>query len=222
MRSGDAFLIVPGKKHHFIRKGECAHRDIMLSEKLFKSACEYVGENFYEHIVKEKFLPFTMSTAQMEYFENSYFLYDMSEDLNVKDAYARMLACQLLGILYANTYASPQVTGFKSKCLTVINEHFTEKNVLEILREELGYTQGHLCKKFKATFAMTPTDYVNTKRIQDAAARLTLSNFTVEECCYVVGFESLPHFIKLFKEHYGTTPAKYRKTQKTLAQIKNK
>lgn len=214
MSVGDAFMVAPGIQHAFIRKEECGHRDVMIAPPLFKEICDYIHKGLYEQLNKAGFVKFSMSATQMESFENAYSAINDTDDIEQQHACEKLLSTQLVGNLYTNTQVSTTMSTFKSKCTTIINEHYKEKEILDLLRSELGYTQGHLCKKFKASFGVTPTEYVNKKRISSAASTFALSNYSVEECCYSVGFDSVPHFIKLFKEHYGTTPAKYKKTHK--------
>lgn len=215
MKPGDAFLLMPGVDHFFKRKGQCAHRDVMISEQTMQQTFEYIDKSFFNEITKNEIVYFHMNANQIKLFDSSYNILDGLEDINARIAYEKVICCQLLGNIYTNAHVPTiQVSNFKNKCLTTINEQFKQKNILETLRETLGYTQSHFCKKFKSEFSMTPTDYINQKRITIAADILLLSNSTIEECCYSVGFDSIPHFIKLFKQHYGTTPAKYRRSHK--------
>ncbi|HOB21806.1 MAG TPA: helix-turn-helix domain-containing protein [Bacillota bacterium] len=46
----------------------------------------------------------------------------------------------------------------------------------------------------------------------EAAARLLLDrSLSVTEVCYQVGFQSLSHFQRLFRDFYGKSPSAYRK-----------
>jgi AraC family cel operon transcriptional repressor len=211
MKTGDAFLVIPGVKHRFRRHGECVHRDLLVSKELYKSICDYVDENLYERLCALKYVPFRVSSTQMAYFENTILDFNNLPP-NTQGNYQKILAFQTLGLLYGNT-AQESADTFKGKCITIVNENLSKPNTLDILRQELGYTDVYFCKKFKATFGVTPTTFVNEKRIKVAAYTLSISTLTIEEICYSVGFESIPYFIKLFKKQYGVTPAKYRKMQ---------
>lgn len=207
----DAYLISPGIKHKFVRTGECTHRDIMISTKMFKTACDYLDEKLFDRIQTEKIVKFSIKTAQMVHFESSYNLYINSEILNDKYIYEKILCLQLLSILITNTQTESHPSTFQNKCSTFITEHLNQKDLIKLVCKNIGYTPGHFCKKFKIEFNMTPTDYINLKRINLAAEILTISTTPVEECCHQVGFDSLPYFINLFKKHYNATPAQYRR-----------
>lgn len=212
MKAGDAFFVVPDMKHRFHRDGECTHRDLCVSRALFKQTCDYIDETLYDTLCEKKFVSFHVSATQMEGFENTLLEFnDFPEAL--KKNYEKILACQTVGMLYGSAQKENADT-FKGKCITIINDTISQSNTLDMLRQELGYTDVYFCKKFKATFGVTPTTYVNEKRIKNAAYTLSISTLTIAEVCYSVGFESIPYFIKLFKKYYGVTPAKYRKGQR--------
>ena len=58
------------------------------------------------------------------------------------------------------------------------------------------------------------TDYLNEHRLNFVANQLVLTNKSVTLLCEEAGFSSLPYFNKLFKEKYGVTPLKYRKSSR--------
>ena len=212
MEVGDVCIVAPDTQHTFIRKGECAHRDVMISETLFKRTCDFLDIDLDDKLQTEGFLNFHISAKQINDFEDLYCTLIESDDENVQKVSTKTISCHLISLLHNNTQPVSPSDPFKSKCITIINENYKDKNIVNILLTELGYTQGHFCKKFKSAFQLTPVEYINRRRIIAAASTLVLSNYSVEHCCHSVGFDSLPHFIKLFKAHYGITPTKYRRT----------
>ena len=217
MGVGDACIVSPNTTHSFIRKDECAHRDVMVSDALFKSTCDFLNIDLYEKLKTDGVFKFKITPSQIEDLENAYYAFSESDDENALHVYPKTICCNLLGTLYLNAEPVSNMSVFKSKCVTVINENYAKKDIMEILLSQTGYTQGHFCKKFKNTFQVTPVEYINRRRIVSAGSYLILSNYGIEECCHLVGFDSLPHFIKLFKAHYGTTPTKYRQTYRLIS-----
>ena len=217
MKAGDAYIVAPDTQHSFIRKGDCAHRDVMISQTLFKKTCDFLDIDLYDKLLEKGFVKFHISATQIENFEDLYYAFTETDDENTLKIYTKMIACQLISVLYTNTQIVSTGDIFKSKCITTINENYAKKDILNILLNESGYTQGHFCKKFKNTFQVTPIEYINRRRIISAASTLVLTNCSVEECCHLVGFDSLPHFIKIFKEHYGATPTKYRRAYRLIS-----
>ena len=211
MKVGDACIVAPNTQHSFVRTNECAHRDIMISDALFKKTCNFLNVPLYDELIKNGLLQFQISSKQISDFESLYYTLTVADDENTLQVCAKHIACHLISLLYTDLPLKSSSDPFKNKCITLIDEHYADKKIVSILLNELGYTQGHFCKKFKNAFQISPIEYINRHRIISAASTLVLTNYSVEQCCHLVGFESLPHFIKLFKEHYGLTPTKYRR-----------
>ncbi|MBI4979650.1 MAG: helix-turn-helix domain-containing protein [Spirochaetes bacterium] len=74
-----------------------------------------------------------------------------------------------------------------------------------------GKTQEHFARTFKSCFHMTPTAYINIRRIEQAAHLLASTTDTITEICSGAGFENVHHFYTLFSNRYHVTPAVYRK-----------
>lgn len=73
-------------------------------------------------------------------------------------------------------------------------------------------SKNHLCRLFKKTMSVTPTQYINERRLEYAIYLLTQTNddpLTISSMC---GFNNLSHFYHLFKETYHISPIQFRKT----------
>ncbi|MFC5701360.1 helix-turn-helix domain-containing protein [Cohnella faecalis] len=70
---------------------------------------------------------------------------------------------------------------------------------------------AHFSRVFKQWTGMNVTDYVNAKRMIRASELLLSTDQSVAEIASLCGFESLPHFHRLFKKLIGRTPAAYRR-----------
>ncbi len=71
---------------------------------------------------------------------------------------------------------------------------------------------NHLCRLFKKYLSITPTQYINERRLEYAIYLLTQTSddiLTISSSC---GFNNLSHFYHLFKEKYQESPANFRKT----------
>lgn len=88
------------------------------------------------------------------------------------------------------------------------------------LVELSGKTPAHVSRSMKRFFDQTPTEFVNTLRLQSVTHQLLMSTKSVEEIAYQCGFNNLPHFFKLFREAYEESPLQYRRShqQSTLGQ----
>jgi AraC-like DNA-binding protein len=57
---------------------------------------------------------------------------------------------------------------------------------------------------------MSPIEYINQERVKRACRLLTDEHLNVTDVSFELGYSSLSYFIKLFKEHTGTTPKQYQ------------
>ena len=76
---------------------------------------------------------------------------------------------------------------------------------------EVGMNRSAFCSYFKRCKGMTFSQFVTQYRLNTACELLKHSQKGVSEICYLVGFNDLPHFIRIFTKSIGTSPSKYRK-----------
>lgn len=54
-------------------------------------------------------------------------------------------------------------------------------------------------------------DYISSRIMAEAKVLLRLTDITVNELAYRLGFENVNYFIKCFKKSEGVTPGEYQK-----------
>jgi len=69
---------------------------------------------------------------------------------------------------------------------------------------------AYFLRQWKKYFGGTPHRYLMLKRVSAAAALLVTTRHSVTEVCYLVGYEDISSFIKLFRRQYQITPEKYQ------------
>jgi CheY-like chemotaxis protein len=70
--------------------------------------------------------------------------------------------------------------------------------------------RSHLYRRIQSLFGESPSDLIRRLRLERAAAMLATSSGNVGEVAYAVGFASVSHFTKCFREAHDVTPAVYR------------
>lgn len=91
-----------------------------------------------------------------------------------------------------------------------IREHSSEKICLGEVAKAAQVGQFHLCKLFRKGTGMTFTEFVSRTRIEKARSLLMNPNVRVSEAAYEVGFRSLTHFNRVFREIMGQSPTEFR------------
>lgn len=97
-----------------------------------------------------------------------------------------------------------------------IARDFMEANALQQVTLEQAAQAAclsvhHFKRSFRALFLITPHQYLVKKRIEKAKQLLNNTSLPVADVCTATGFENASSFIRLFKQHVGTTPLSYRK-----------
>ena len=93
-----------------------------------------------------------------------------------------------------------------------IDNHFDEKIDLGNIADEAFFSKFHFIRLFSTIYKKTPHQYLSFVRIEKAK-QLLITNISVAEVCYAVGFESVSSFTGLFKRMVGQTPAAYQAMQ---------
>jgi AraC-like DNA-binding protein len=63
---------------------------------------------------------------------------------------------------------------------------------------------------FKRATGMTFTEYVSRVRVEKAKNLLLNPLSRVSEVAFASGFQSIPHFNRVFKKYAGVSPTEYR------------
>lgn len=91
-----------------------------------------------------------------------------------------------------------------------IEKNYTQSQQFNELAEKLGMSQRNLNRRFKEATGISPVDYLQFTRIESAKIYLERGNETVQEITYLVGYEDISFFRKVFKKIAGVSPNQYR------------
>ncbi|MDX2056707.1 MAG: ATP-binding protein [Gemmatimonadales bacterium] len=82
---------------------------------------------------------------------------------------------------------------------------------VDALAKALDMSRSTFYRRFQESFNRPPMELIWEFRLDQAAAWLKGTDATVAEVAYGVGFKSVPHFTRRFRERFDTTPAAYRR-----------
>jgi signal transduction histidine kinase/ligand-binding sensor domain-containing protein/DNA-binding response OmpR family regulator len=103
---------------------------------------------------------------------------------------------------------------FLARAMAVVEEHISEADFdVETFGRKVGMSRKHLHRKLKALTDQAPSEFIRTLRLQRAARLLEKNAGNVTEVAYEVGFNSISHFAKAFKEQFGVLPSEHAKEQ---------
>lgn len=98
-----------------------------------------------------------------------------------------------------------------TKAKEFIREHHREDLSLGQVAAAVHSSLFYFCKLFSRSTGTTFTEFVSRTRIEKAKNLLLNHNLRVSEIAFEVGFQSLTHFNRVFKNLVGESPSGYRR-----------
>lgn len=134
------------------------------------------------------------------------------------------LSCQLaVHLLRRHTEVSfkelhPQ-HGMPASMLARIDGFVTEQIQSSLTLQDLagvaGLSHYHFARRFREATGTTPHEYVMRKRVEAAKTMLARQGWrSLAEIASACGFSDQSHMTRVFGAHVGTTPGRYRSSQK--------
>ncbi len=101
---------------------------------------------------------------------------------------------------------------FLSKVIAVVESHIDAPAFdTDVLAREAGISRRHLNRKLRALTGQSVREFIRTVRLKRAAQLLQQQAGSVTEIAYEVGFLSIAHFAKRFREQFGVAPSEFGK-----------
>ena len=103
-----------------------------------------------------------------------------------------------------------KTTDIVSQAIRYIEDNLENKLELDIIAAALYYSKFHLHRIFKKTVGLTIYDYIQRRRLTEAAKLLVFSRKPIIEIALISGYKSQQAFAGIFKAMYKMTPADFR------------
>jgi len=98
---------------------------------------------------------------------------------------------------------------FRPDIRSTIEENLTNALSVTQLATLAGRSLSSFRRDFLAIYNMPPSQWIRFKRLEKAKELLN-TTMTVTDICYTLGFESIAHFSRLFKSHFGYPPTSHK------------
>ena len=123
------------------------------------------------------------------------------------------LTYQLLILLLDSNkkqYLPSQKSDMIKPAFDYITNHYQDPDLdLTILSKISGVSYVYFRKIFTQTYNCPPMEYVHKLRMNKAAEILKSDYNSIEAIALSLGYHSVYHFSKMFKQHFGVSPSKY-------------
>lgn len=91
-----------------------------------------------------------------------------------------------------------------------IRSHLQEPLRLAAVAQHVGVGPFHFCRVFKKATRMSFVEYVSRLRTERVKELLADRSMPIGDAAFAAGFQSIPHFDRIFKRIAGVTPTRYR------------
>ena len=92
-----------------------------------------------------------------------------------------------------------------------INRHMSETITVDAMAKEFFMSRSYLSKRFKAESNVTLTDFILTKKTEEAKYLLRYTKQSLTAISLHLGFSSPGHFSRVFRKYASISPKEYRK-----------
>lgn len=79
------------------------------------------------------------------------------------------------------------------------------------IAQKVALSRSTVFRQFKEKYKISPKQYLEELRLNFACDQVKSSNITVAEIALNSGYNSVNHFIRMFKKHFKKTPLQYQK-----------
>ncbi len=98
------------------------------------------------------------------------------------------------------------------KVVGFIADNYSKKITIDALAALIGMNRYNFCRFFKEYTKMTPMDFINLYRINEASSFLREGSCNVTEAALQTGFENMSYFAKMFKKYKGISPSALKRS----------
>lgn len=146
-----------------------------------------------------------------------YFFEQMLSQSSVDNAAVmeNSILCLSLIVLRARRAVPSAQPASTSACFSrwraYIDEHYLRLHNLEQMADELSTRPSQICRVFQQFGHPRPFHYLTRKKLNRAVELLVGKNSSVQEAARAVGYDDPYHFSRVFKQHFGRSPAMFLK-----------
>ena len=104
---------------------------------------------------------------------------------------------------------------FVEKAIQIVQENIDNPDFnTEIFAQKMYLSRSQFHRKFQQAVKETPGEFIRTIRLKTAAKLLLEGQFNITQIALEVGFQSLSHFSKAFRQFYNCNPSEFVKNNK--------
>ena len=210
-------VIRPDDGHSLNKAGteELAYINLGVKKDAFKTMMKILSSDLYEWFVSQPYCEFEISKSSVIYYTKMFnLLQSNTQDKSTTEHFLSAIFISVIRELLFCINQSQQTHRYSAIINQFIEQMRRPENLtlsIEEIIQQMNYSHCHVIRLFKKETGMTPSQFFSNIKLEHARMLLESTNFSVANIASIVGFSSLGHFTKVFKERYSLPPANYRK-----------
>ena len=100
------------------------------------------------------------------------------------------------------------------KAMQAVSAHIRGRYSVPELAADVNVSPTHLSNLFQRYLGVSPAKYITRIRIEECKALLCDGEMSVGEIASLMGYSSIPHFCKQFRQWTGSSPAEFAREKK--------
>jgi len=103
-----------------------------------------------------------------------------------------------------------ETAGWVRQSITFMNAHYAEQITVADVAGQIGIDRSHFSRVFSQTVGMPPVKYLQKLRMDRGSDLLRGTSLSITEIALTIGYPDLYSFTRAFRNHFGTSPRKFR------------
>ncbi|MBT2622759.1 MULTISPECIES: AraC family transcriptional regulator [Chryseobacterium] len=214
VENNQVHLVFPGQVHHWIIEKETIGYQLMISREWFESflpALRFSASYYHNHPV----ITISKEIYQLLLYEFK----GIQSILNEKVAFWELIQkrSEVIGLLISksvegtfNDFEIFNSNPIISKFLHLIDKHFKEERSVSFYAEKLSISANYLNIVCKKNLNASASSLIQDRILLEAKRLLKVSEMSVKDIVYDLGFYDHASFSKFFKAQTGMTPSQFK------------
>ncbi len=219
LSQGDVAIISPFMLHGGTPKN-CRY-DCSVFDPIMLLKCPEEGKKFISALMSGKAQVSPVFDKQNALVKR--LLEPMFQELRAHPKESTLIVIGSLYCFFGNCYQQGAYTLYKKpyfketrhmmklkQAFEIIENEYQNPPTLEDLAKRVGLSTKYFCHFFKEVTHDTPMHYITYFRMEMAANLLSGTDKNVTEVAYLLGYQDINYFVRVFKKHKGVTPKQYQ------------
>lgn len=221
MKPGEG-MFVNSRQMHFGFSGEhreCEFATVVLHPMLLCLTSD-IEQNYVAPVLHNQNIPYIRLTGDAKWHKEIINgIHNIHSVMKASGAVLKMqsIFTWMWALIYENMPRSNSSEPAQNRNLSIlkdmidfIQQHYDEKITLQQIAKSGGIGQSKCCKLFQTFLHQTPNSYFVSYRLSKSTELLCITDMTITEIAYAVGFNGASYYAEMFHKYFGISPSAYR------------